>query len=409
MDRPVKVAVWGAGNRGFRYASYAAAHPEELQVMAVAEPRPAYRERFARAHKLPPAYCFQDWREALEEQPEVEAVFICTPDRQHTEPFMAAVAAGYHVLVEKPLAPTAEECRRTVAATENTQEIVAVGHVLRFAPFWQEVKRLVASGELGEIQAIQHLEPVNYWHFAHSYVRGNWRREDESGPLFLTKACHDTDLLGWLTGRRCLSVISLGGLNHFTAEHAPSGAPDRCLDNCPAEAECPYSALKLYLNPALTDWPVDVIATDLSREGRLQALAEGPYGRCVYHCDNTVPDVQTALFEFEGGITAALTVSAFTQGHRTIRIMGSAGELLGDSHTIQVYDFRRGLKRRYAIPQPAEGHYGGDFRLVRAFIRAIREEKHYPLASPAEVLQSHLMSLAAEESRRAGGKRIMIE
>jgi predicted dehydrogenase len=188
---------------------------------------------------------------------------------------------------------------------------------------------VVVDGRLGEIVGVEHLEPVGWWHFAHSFVRGNWRRLDGSGPMLLTKSCHDLDWLRYIVGRSAVAVASRGGLHHFTPANRPAGAADRCLD-CAVEPTCPYSAVRLYVgslgDPVRERWPLSIVTTDLTEAGMRQALRDGPYGRCVYSCDNDVVDHQVVTVDFEGGVTATLTVSAFTpMGRRRTRIMGTPG------------------------------------------------------------------------------------
>ena len=178
---------------------------------------------------------------------------------------------------------------------------------------------------IGDIVSIQHLEPVGYWHQAHSYVRGNWRKESESSSMLLAKSCHDLDWIRYIMGARCVAVSSFGSLKHFRKEEKPSGAGERCLD-CSYEPRCPYSALKIYLGrieKGQVEWPVNVITEDVSREGVQAALRDGPYGRCVYECDNDVVDNQVVNLLFEGGRTAAFTMTGFSEYQdRKTRIFG---------------------------------------------------------------------------------------
>ena len=69
--------------------------------------------------------------------------------------------------------------------------MLCVAHVLRYSAVNRRLKRMIQDGVIGDIQTIQHREPVGSWHFAHSFVRGNWRKESESAPVLLTKCCHD--------------------------------------------------------------------------------------------------------------------------------------------------------------------------------------------------------------------------
>ena len=276
--KPITAVVLGAGSRGWTYSSYAGAYPEALQIVAVAEPRTDRRTMLAEELNIPEAAQYASWQELLSQPRMADCAFVCTLDDDHTEPAIRAMELGYHVLLEKPMSNTEAECRRIVETANRTGRTLAVCHVLRYTPFYMTLKHLIDQGEIGEVTVINQIENVGYWHQAHSFVRGNWRNTAETSPMLLQKSCHDMDILLWLMGKRCERVQSFGSLRHFTPEHAPEGAPERCLNGCPHGDHCPYYAPRLYMDMNRTGWPVDVITTDLSEEGRRKALEEGPYG-----------------------------------------------------------------------------------------------------------------------------------
>jgi predicted dehydrogenase len=304
------------------------------------------------------------------------------------------------------MAVTRDLCRSLVVAARAAQVTLAVCHVLRYTPYTRVLRRLLDSGVIGQIVSVQHLEPVGWWHQAHSYVRGNWRRADESTFMLMAKSVHDIDWLNYLVGRPARRVSSFGGLHHFRPEQRPSGAGERCID-CAIESDCPYSARRLYLgclgNPAAERWPLQTVTTARTAEGVLDALRIGPYGRCVYRCDNDVVDHQVVNLEYEGGATASFTMTAFTDfAFRQTRIFGTHGCLEGDGRDVEVLNFRTGKRERHLIERSNEDdpHAGGDTGLVRAFIEALvsgRPEDH--LTTPEESLASHLVTWAAEEAR----------
>ncbi|MFD0854603.1 Gfo/Idh/MocA family protein, partial [Actinomadura adrarensis] len=289
-----------------------------------------------------------------------DAVIIATPDALHVEPAVAAAELGYHILLEKPMAPTAEGCALIVDAVRKAGVLFAVCHVLRYTPYTTVVKREVAAGRIGDIMSVQHLEPVGFWHHAHSYVRGNWRRADESSPMLLAKSCHDLDWLQFIVDRPIRRLSSFGGLSHFTERNRPAGAADRCVD-CSVEASCPYSARRVYLSlyaAGRRKWPLDVIVHDVTEEDLLQALRTGPYGRCVYACDNDVVDHQVVAMEFAGGATGTFTMTGFnTGGPRRTQIFGTRGELHTDGRTVTIHDFLSG-EREVIDPRTAAGAIG---------------------------------------------------
>jgi predicted dehydrogenase len=413
----VTLAVVGAGNRGRRFAAFAERFADRARVVAVADPRTDRRDALADRHGLGADARFADWRALAAHDRLADAVVVTTPDREHVAPACAFAERGYHVLLEKPLAPTEDECVRVVQTLEATGVVAAVCVVLRYTPYTNAVKAVVDAGRLGRIVGVEHLEPIGWWHFAHSYVRGNWRREAESGPSLLTKSCHDLDWLRYVVGRPAVAVSSHGTLNHFTPANRPDGAADRCLD-CAVEPDCPFSAPRLYLDclgdPVRERWPLSVVTDDPTEDGVRAALADGPYGRCVYAGGNDVVDHQVVTIAFDGGATATFTMSAFTaMGRRRTRIMGTRGFLEGDGARLTVHDFATGatatVDASRTVPASTAGmdagggHDGGDHGVIDAFVHAVATGDRSRIRSrPRDSLEGHLLAFAAERSRHSG-------
>ncbi len=400
--KKVRALVLGAGSRGNAYAAYSRVRPEELEIAAVAEPNRERREQFAKRYRIGPENCFASWEEALDAPKLADAVFVCTLDEIHTLPALKALELGYDVLLEKPMSNTEQECRAIERAARESGRVLTVCHVLRYTPFFRKIKELIREGAVGKIATIDLIENVGYWHQAHSFVRGNWRNSDETSPMILAKSCHDMDIITWLIEERCEWISSFGSLMHFTKDNRPEGAADNCMDGCRYADNCVYYAPRIYLT-GKTEWPVDVVATDLTPEGITKALREGPYGRCVYCCDNNVVDHQVVNMEFAGGATASFTMAAFTAGiTRQMKIMGTDGQIMADLEKSEVRLHRFG-EEEITVPVPCAedgfGHGGGDFGVVQNFIRLINGEGDN-LTSAYASLQSHLMCFAAERSRK---------
>ena len=416
MSKVVKLAVIGAGARGRGYASFAKAYPERLQIVAVAEPRDDIRRSFAEKYDIPEDRCFRSWEEFCSHPKMCDGVIIGTQDNLHEAPAVACAKLKYDILLEKPMAPTAASCRRIVEAVKSNGVMFAVCHVLRYTKYTAALQKIIASGEIGEIVSIQHLEPVGYWHQAHSFVRGNWRNEAESSFMLLAKSCHDVDWIHAVMGKKCTQIQSFGTLKHFKKSEQPAGAADRCID-CPREIEsnCPYSAYKIYFRDRFCKnnlgWPTDVLTqAAVTRDNLAKAVAEGPYGRCVYACDNDVVDNQVVNMLFENGATASMTMTAFNvHGGRKTRIFGTRGEIdTDDSRIIRIHRFLDDSNRVVDTEVANDGgilsgHGGGDFGLMNAFVDALATGDQSKISSGIdETLASHLMVFAAEESRRTG-------
>lgn len=401
----ITAVVLGYGNRGSIYSDYALTHPEQLQIVAVADPLENRRMSAKRSHRLEDHQLFESW-DGIARQPKMaDIAIITTQDAMHCEQALAMIEKGYDLLLEKPMAITARDCKRICQAAQTAGVKVVVCHVLRFTGFWRRIKDLLDDGALGKVMSVIHMENVGNLHQSHSFVRGNWRRTEESAPMILAKCCHDMDMLQWLIGGKCTKIQSFGGLSCFTPENRPAGAPDRCTDGCPAAEECFYNAIKFYhenkknfWRPTVAntvDWPTD--------EAVMEALKHGPYGRCVYSCDNDVVDHQVVNMSFEGGCTVSFTMNAFNQGGRFIRIFGTEGELEGrmDSEEIRLYSFRD--KTWHVIPleqKDDSGHGGGDTGILEKalpyFAGAARDKGICDIDVSCE---SHLLAFAAEASR----------
>ncbi|WP_433176185.1 Gfo/Idh/MocA family protein [Actinoallomurus sp. CA-150999] len=408
---PVTLALVGAGMRGSDYGRRAV-RDGRARVVAVAEPVAERREQAAAEHGLGPDQVFTDWRELAALPRQADGVIVATRDVEHVEPAVAFAERGYHLLLEKPMAPTEAGSAAIAEAAERAGVMLAVCHVMRYSAYTRALKGLIDAGRIGTVVSVQHLEPIGWWHFAHSYVRGNWRREDESSPMLLAKCCHDIDWLAHIIGRPARRVSSFGGLIHFRPENRPEGAADRCLD-CAVEASCPYSASRTYLgfvgDPDREHWPLSALTFDPSPEGVREALRDGPYGRCVYSCDNDVADQQVVTIEYEGGVTASFTATAFTpMGFRKTRIFGSRGSIEGDGVRLTVEDFVAGTSEVIETDEGEEvslagDHGGADQALTDAFVAALAAGDPSPLLSDARTsLASHRLVWAAERARRTG-------
>ncbi|MCA9665109.1 MAG: Gfo/Idh/MocA family oxidoreductase [Myxococcales bacterium] len=412
----VSAVVIGAGQRAREsYGKNAAA--AGVRYVAVAEPDPQRRQRLADEHGIEASMRFASYDELLAREQLADAALVCTQDQLHAEPAVRALERGYHVLLEKPMAPTLDDCARITLAAEQSGRVLMVCHVLRFAPFFEAVHEIVSRGELGDLITVEQRENVSYWHMAHSFVRGHWRSRAGSSPMILAKCCHDLDLLCWNIGRPCRAVSSFGELSHYRRERAPlADPPERCTDGCPVEAQCLWSAIGIYLEyrpfaawtfdrAAPGIWPFSTTSADQSHAARLRALEQGPYGRCVYRCDNDVVDHQVVTLSFDGGVSAVLVMQGHShEEHRTVRYEGTRAVLrgrLGSDHAeLTLHHKHSGRSEPVPLPEHRshDGHAGGDERLLRSFVRAVRGEAP-PLTTARASLESHLIAFAADEAR----------
>lgn len=411
------IAVIGLGSRGSMYARRINNQGEK--VVAICDINESVLNHIGDKLGVPQDKRFNSVEKLFAQGKIADAIVIASQDRDHYGHAKGALELGYHVLCEKPVSPIKEECVELANLAKEKNLYMVVCHVLRYAGFYDTVKNVLDSGVIGEITNIQQTENIGYWHYSHSYVRGNWRREEETTPSILAKCCHDLDLLYYYTGKKCKSVSSIGSRRIFLPENAPEGAPDRCMDGCPHKKTCPYYAPYLYYKPSPRLIPIYLFRnsqiTKLGNPTRAQvveALATySPYGRCVYKCDNNVIENQTVLCKFDGDINATLTMNASSKEcYRRVHITGTKGEIYGRDIDGKIRLNVWGYRSKTIKAKVGQGHLGGDSGIIHDFLELLETGKPNPRVSfMSETLMSHLMGFAAEESRKNDGKTVFIE
>ena len=422
MKAPVTFAIAGFGDRGSTYASMEKLFPDKMKVVAVADLDPAKVEKARNLYHIPEENCFSSAEEMLEQDRLADVMVVSTMDRQHVGHAIPALRKGYHILLEKPISPELSKCRELLEVASQCPGKIIVCHVLRYTVFYNTLKDLIQSGRIGDVVAICANENVGYWHQAHSFVRGNWRNSTQTSPMILQKSCHDMDILTWLLGKRCKAVSSFGSTQLFKPERAPEGAALRCLDGCKVKDTCPFDAEKIYITSPKTglatgdSWISSVLSVEHTLESTYKALREGPYGRCVYHCDNDVVDHQQTNLLMEDGSTISFTMCAFTENcYRTFKAMGTKGELEADMKSnlihVRVFGQEEEIIDVGKLSSDLKGHGGGDSGIVEDFLNMLLTDSqpNQRTTTLEHSMESHFIALAAEESRLAGGKVIHLE
>ena len=401
-QRPVSIVAIGAGNRTNKYLEYVRRNPDKARLIGVVELNDLRRQKVAVEFGLDASCCYTDYRDFFRSPLKADAVMICTPENKHFEPAMLAIETGYHVLLEKPIAQTLEECMAIGEAARRKNVIVSVCHVLRYHPYFIKLKELACSGELGNIISINHCTSVGVDRATHSFVRGLWSREADTNPMLISKCCHDIDFLLWLTKTRCRKITSFGSLRWFRSKNAPEGSAERCVD-CKVEAQCPFSAVDLYR--VRRDWisNFDIPQGKTIDQVIEDELREGKYGRCIYHCDNDVVDHQIVSMEMDSEVTINFSMDLFTlKDHRKTHICLTEGEIDGNETLLRVRRFRGGAETVYDFSNLSHQpfHAGADLDIVADFIDAIHSEEKYLRTSIDLSVESHRICFEAERSRK---------
>ena len=403
--RKISIAILGFGQRGFIYANIIKTFPEEMELVSVCEINPAKKALVMNMFNIKEENYFEDFDEMIERGKLADILIISTMDQDHYQQAIAALDLGYDLLLEKPIATTREHILAIRDHANKLGRKVAIAHVLRYTAFYQKIKELIENDVIGKVINLSQTEHVGYFHYAHSYVRGNWRKEKDSAPMILAKSCHDLDIIRWLLEKKYVALSSFGALTHFKSENAPQGSARYCYK---CKLECPYNALEFYRkNPlwmmifSLENDPDKVLSNeDLS------------YSRCVWKSDNDVVDHQVVNLLFEDDIMASFTMTAFSNEiHRSIKIHGSKGEIEGDLEKneiiLKVFGKEEEKIDVKTLTDDFSFHSGGDKQLVYDFVLNIRNNK--PLSGLTDInnaVESHFMALDAEDSRISGGKLI---
>lgn len=401
-QQPVSIVAIGAGNRTNKYLEYVRRNPDKAKLVGVVELNSIRRDKVADEFGLDASCCYVDYHDFFRSSLKADAVMICTPENMHFEPAMLAIEAGYHVLLEKPIAQTLEECLAIGEAARRKKVIVSVCHVLRYHPYFIKLKELACSGELGNIISINHCTSVGIDRATHSFVRGLWSREADTNPMLISKCCHDIDFLLWLTKTRCRKITSFGSLRWFQTKNAPQGSAERCID-CKVEAGCPFSAVDLYR--VRRDWisNFDIPQGETIDQVIEHELREGKYGRCIYHCDNDVVDHQIVSMEMDSEVTINFSMDLFTlKDHRKTHICLTEGEIDGNETLLRVRRFKGGVETVYDFSDLAHQpfHAGADLDIMADFIDAIHSGGKYLRTSIDLSVESHRICFEAERSRK---------
>lgn len=386
MDAIRLIIVGCGGGRGAWFTQQAAQHPG-YRLVALVDALPAAAKVVAQEYGLQDVPIFADTQQALEAVP-CDAVLVATPDGQHTEPVLQALAAGKYVYAEKPLAITLEDCLTIVRADRAAGGHTMVGFNLRYAPLYRRLRRMIGEGVVGRVLTIQADE---FYYGGRTYFRRWNRLRRFSGGLWITKACHDFDMLYWLAGALPLHLSADAYLTHYVPKPE---AGERC-SACPIEPECPDSHLR-----AMKD------ASPLRLQ--LQAIREAagwpPADLCLYNSEKDTFDHGMAQVAFEGEALGTYTcnvVAPFTD--RRIRVGGTAGTLEGSLSSPELLYWRRheadDYSRAIRIPlleggARLGGHGGADAFLLDDFAALVRQEIPQPI-SPAEASVAVAMGLAA--------------
>lgn len=415
------VSIIGCGSRGCdTYGSLCYAQKDKFEIVALCDVNASKVKKYGDIYGVRDSMRFTDEDEFFSKK-HSDALVIATLDRDHVRQAIKAIRLGYVILLEKPVSSDETELKALLSEQKKYNAKIMVCHVLRYAPAFLKAKELLNEGTIGDIVSIDATEQIAYWHFAHSYVRGNWRKEEDTAPMILAKCCHDLDLLQYYAGSEAVSVNSIGDLTFFKPSNAPSGSAERCVA-CKLNNTCPYSAVSYYvenyksIGSPENQWPYNVVCPNIPDDADklLSAIRDGNYGKCVFHSDNDVCDNQIVTIRFKNGVNAVLKAVAFTHDiGRRIFFYGTKGEIEFDE-TRGIIVVKKFGEDNYTIYMKdltcndEFGHGGGDVGIIKSFYQLLTGNEN-PETSLEKSVESHLIGICAEKSRKTGGKCVLID
>ncbi|MGY8823539.1 MAG: Gfo/Idh/MocA family protein [Candidatus Latescibacterota bacterium] len=423
MSTPLKAIIVGAGHRAITYASYAESHPDELEIVGVADPTPLRREQTAARFSLTDDQCYESAEQLAALPKRADFIINGTMDHQHVPTSLPLLERGYDMLLEKPFATSEEEMEQLVEAARRNQAKVAICHVLRYTPFYATIRQKVADGAIGEVLSVQAVEHVSYHHMAVGFIRGKWSQKDHChSPMLMAKSCHDLDMISWMkSGVQPTRISSFGSNFQFRPEKAPENSGTRCLVDCPIESECLYSARKHYIDHperwSFYVWDSLEHIEKPSMEEKMASLKTSPYGQCVWKTDMDVVDHQSVAIEFADGCTATLNMIGGTaKPSRSIHLVGTKGEIQGNmedsTFVLRHIDPRPGCEYSEEIIDvnvqgdmtgAQGGHGGGDMRLVEDFIKVLNGSAPSISSTPiADSISGHRIGFIADRAMHTG-------
>ncbi len=376
-DRPLKIGIIGSGHRGRTYINELTKIPEEAVITAVCDTSIERMNLLTDRYKLTEAKKLTSLDEMLSGDL-VDAVIITVPDSFHRWAAEKSFAAGKDVLMEKPLAPTASDCRAILKAHRKSGKLMQVGFVLRNTNFYLKVKEILDGGSLGQIMFMHAAEYLGVQHGTSFMTRWH-RKKKNAGTFLLAKCSHDLDILNWLTGSKPEAVSSFGGTDFFVPGR---GGAKYCSD-CSRAGTCPYKVSTEYY--FIEDEKI-APRNDL----------------CAFNDDKDVIDNQVVILQYANKIRATFELQLFHQkGTRRITVGGQNGYLDGDFEENRItVKYNNGRKDEIVEIKSADesGHGGGDLAFTRSFLEAIRTRKTSGAGAEAG-LAANVIADAIEQSR----------
>ena len=390
----VKLAIIGTGLRGaYTYAPLIAKYKDKCEIVAFVENKKGRRDLFLEKYPVDKDMVFDNLNDFIAHDKLADAVIISHYDLLHYDTAQVLLVKGYDVLVETPVANSLDGLVHLKEySLKNKDRLFMVAYNNRYSSFYTKLKEIVDDKKLGDLINISYNVDIGYQNFVHNYVRGNWRITSDTATIMLTNSCQDIDMMINLSKGKCQKVSCFSDLRIFNWENFNTKMSENCF-RCGEEELCPFSAKKIYLQEdKLINNSVHINPTKDNLEA---ILKQGPYGKCVFYCDNDVCDNLTSIFKFDNKVTSNFNINAFTkESDKKIRLFFKEGEVEASfkQKEIKIKSFLNTDEKIIKIDQE-----NTDEKLFLDFIDRVKNKNYKSCISDVgSVIESHVATFAAE-------------
>ena len=390
----IKLAIIGTGLRGaYTYAPLIEKYKDKCEIVAFVENKKGRRDLFLEKYPIDENMVFDNLNDFIAHDKLADAVIISHYDLLHYDTAQVLLVKGYDVLVETPASNSLDGLVHLKEfCVENKDRLFMVAYNNRYSNFYNKLKEITQNKDLGSLINISYNVDVGYKTFVHNYVRGNWRITSDTGAIMLTNSCQDIDIMINLSGGKCKKVSCFSDLRAFNWDNFNTKMSQNCF-RCGEEESCPFSAKKLYLKE--NNFINNSIHIRPTKENLESILKEGPYGKCVFYCDNDVADNLTSIFKFDNKVTSNFNINAFTkESDKKIRLFFKEGEVEASfkQKEIKIKSFLNTDEKIIKIDQE-----NTDEKLFVDFIDRVKNKNYKSCISDVgSVIESHVATFAAE-------------
>ena len=390
----VKLAIIGTGLRGaYTYAPLIAKYKDKCEIVAFVENKKGRRDLFLEKYPVDKDMVFDNLNDFIAHDKLADAVIISHYDLLHYDTAQVLLVKGYDVLVETPVANSLDRLVHLKEySLKNKDRLFMVAYNNRYSSFYTKLKEIVDDKKLGDLINISYNVDIGYQNFVHNYVRGNWRITSDTATIMLTNSCQDIDMMINLSKGKCQKVSCFSDLRIFNWENFNTKMSENCF-RCSEEESCPFSAKKIYLQE--DKFINNSVHINPTKDNLEAILKQGPYGKCVFYCDNDVCDNLTSIFKFDNKVTSNFNINAFTkESDKKIRLFFKEGEVEASfkQKEIKIKSFLNTDEKIIKIDQE-----NTDEKLFVDFIDRVKNKNYKSCISDVgSVIESHVATFAAE-------------